>query len=372
MSHPSSNLLPPAGSRIAIAMSGGVDSAVTAKLLVDAGYDCTGLTLRLVPEHEGRSVFEPCCGLEAAEDARRVCQKIGIPHEVMHAVDRFDDRIIQYFMEEYRRGRTPNPCARCNRLIKFGVLYERADRLGAKYIAMGHYARLEARSGRRALRRAVHLPKDQSYVLSPLTQDQLRRALFPLGDLTKEEVRQLAWSLDFAMATKRESQEICFVPDRDYAGYIERRTGTSVAGPIVTESGEVLGEHRGLLHYTVGQRRGLGVAAARPYYVLRLDTVRNALVVGEREATYSQGCLVGPLNWGGMPPTAESFQCRVQIRSRHQAAPAEVTPGYINKGHGASIQFLDPQDAVTPGQWAVCYDEDGYVLCAAIIEAAVA
>jgi tRNA-specific 2-thiouridylase len=353
-------------------MSGGVDSAVTAKLLVEAGYDCVGLTLRLVPEHEGRSVFEPCCGIEAAEDARRVCEKVGIPHEVLHAVERFDDHIIQYFMDEYRQGRTPNPCARCNRLIKFGVLYERADALDAEYIAMGHYARLETRNGRRALRRAVHLPKDQSYVLSPLTQAQLRRAVFPLGAMTKEEVRAHAWRLDFAMATKRESQEICFVPDRDYAGYIERRTGASAPGPIVTASGETVGEHRGLLHYTVGQRRGLGVASGRPYYVLRLDMERNALVVGEREATYSGGCVTGRLCWGAMAPTETPFACRVQIRSRHGAAAATVRPAEDSRGHGASIRFVDPQDAVTPGQWAVCYDEDGYVLCAAIIEAAVA
>ena len=366
------NMLPPPGARVAIAMSGGVDSAVAAKLLTDAGYDCTGVTLRLVPEHEGKAVFEPCCGLEAAEDARRVCEKVGIPHEVMHAVESFDDNIIQYFVDAYRAGQTPNPCVRCNRIIKFGILYDRADALGAEYIAMGHYARVAERNGRRALRRASYLPKDQSYVLAPLTQSQLRRAVFPIGGMTKEEVRECAWGLDFGMATKRESQEICFVPGRDYGGFIERRTGAAEPGPIVTVSGEVIGEHRGLIHYTVGQRRGLGVSAARPYYVVRLDTERNAVVVGGREAVYSAGCVTGAPCWGAIAAPDAPFECLVQLRSRHAAADATIAPRNGSWGHGASIRFAVPQDAVAPGQWAVCYDADGYVLCSAVIESSVA
>ncbi|MBI3119797.1 MAG: tRNA 2-thiouridine(34) synthase MnmA [Candidatus Hydrogenedentes bacterium] len=357
-------MFPPKHSRILVAMSGGVDSAVTAALLTEQGYTCFGVTLRLVPDQGGKSVFEPCCGLEAAQDAKRVCDKLGIAHEVLHAVDRFDRDIISYFVEEYREGRTPNPCVRCNRMIKFGALYQRANELGADYVAMGHYARLEPYGERVALRRAVHREKDQSYVLAPLTQRQLRRALFPLGHLTKDQVRERAWPLDFAMATKRESQEICFVPDRDYAGFIEGRTGAGQPGPILSVRGERLGTHRGLLHYTLGQRRGLGIAAEQPYYVVKLDTARNAVVVGHEDDTYWETFRTGMIAWGGLPLQSAPFECRVQLRSRHTPAPATVTP----TRHGAEVSLHQPERSVTPGQWAVFYDDAGYVLGAATIK----
>ena len=346
-------------------MSGGVDSAVTASLLVEQGYNCVGVTMRLVPEPTTKSVFEPCCGLEAVEDARRICEKVGIPHIVMHAVERFDRDIISHFVDEYTRGRTPNPCARCNRMIKFGALYQRADELNADFIAMGHYARLEQRGNRISLRRAAYLPKDQSYVLSPLTQAQLRRAFFPLGNMTKEQVRAKAWALDFGMATKKESQEICFVPDRDYARIISERVGPSAPGPIYTASGEYLGSHRGLIHYTLGQRRGLGISGPRPYYVIQLDTKNNTLIVGFEEETCTRSFTTGTVCWGGLSPQVEPFTCLVQLRSRHDAALATVTP----KERIFQVEFVDaPQAAVTPGQWAVFYDDDGFVLAAAIIE----
>ena len=345
-------------------MSGGVDSAVTAALLVARGYDCIGVTMRLVPEHEEKSVFEPCCGLEAAADARRVCEKLGIPHQTMHAVERFDQDIIRYFVDEYARGRTPNPCARCNRMIKFGALYTYADKLGADYIAMGHYARLEPRGDRWSLRRAVHRPKDQSYVLAPLTQPQLRRALFPLGELTKQEVREHALGLDFRTANKTESMEICFVPDRDYARVVEARAGASRPGPVLNTRGEVIGEHRGLMHHTLGQRRGLGIAAERPYYVVRLDPERNAVIVGHEEETGCTHFTTGPLCWGGMAPTAKPFDCHVQLRSRHDGAPARVVP----QGRAARIELKTTERSVTPGQWAVCYDDEGFVLCSGIVD----
>ncbi|MBX3176516.1 MAG: tRNA 2-thiouridine(34) synthase MnmA [Candidatus Hydrogenedentes bacterium] len=355
---------PPKNARILVAMSGGVDSAVTASLIAKAGYDCVGVTMRLVPEHEGKSVFEPCCGLEAAQDARRVCDKLGIPHQVMHAVDRFDRDIISHFVEEYQQGRTPNPCARCNRMIKFGALYQWADKIGADYIAMGHYARLEARGDRLSLRRAVHRPKDQSYVLAPLTQPQLRRAWFPLGGMTKKDVRDHAWGLDFGMATKKESQEICFVPDRDYAGWIERRAAPMPPGPIVTTRGAVVGTHRGLMHYTVGQRRGLGVSGPEPYYVIRLDPANNALVIGHADDTYTSRFRTGPVCWGGLARQDSPFTCLVQLRSRHDAVPATVYPDL----RGATVAFEAPEASVTPGQWAVFYDEDGFVLGSAIAQ----
>lgn len=365
-------MLPPKSSKILIAMSGGVDSAVTASILQKAGYDCIGVTMRLVPEHKEKSPFEPCCGLEATQDARRVCDKLGMEHEVLHAIQRFDRDIIDNFVEEYQNGRTPNPCVRCNRMIKFGALYQRADELGAQYIAMGHYVRLEHRGSRLALRRATYRPKDQSYVLSPLTQSQLRRACFPLGEMTKEEVRQHAWELDFAMATKGESQEICFVPDRNYGKYIEGRAGQAAPGPIVTTDGEVLGEHKGLMHHTPGQRRGLGIAAERPYYVLRLRAEDNAVVVGHQEETLCASFTTGPIAWSGLPSQTTPFQCNVQIRSRHAGVVAQVTPlspaENVGDKQGARVVFNAPESAVTPGQWAVFYDEDDFVLGAAIIQ----
>ena len=354
---------PPKSAKILVAMSGGVDSAVTASLIAGAGYECVGVTMRLVPEHKEKSVFEPCCGLEAAEDARRICEKVGIEHQVMHAVDRFDRDIIQHFVAEYQQGRTPNPCARCNRMIKFGALYQWADKIGADYIAMGHYARLEEWGSRRSLRRATYQPKDQSYVLAPLTQPQLRRAWFPLGEMTKEEVRKHAWGLDFGMATKKESQEICFIPNRDYAGWIENRATSMPSGPILSTDGKVLGSHEGLMHYTIGQRRGLGVSGPRPYYVVRLDTEKNAVIVGHAEETFSASFVTGPICWGGMGRQEDPFHCLIQLRSRHQAVGATIYP---QKG-GARIEFDVPEQAITPGQWAVFYDEAGYVLASAIV-----
>lgn len=361
-------MLAPREAKVLVAMSGGVDSAVAASLLVEQGCDCIGLTLRLVPDHPERSVFEPCCGLEASQDARRVCAKLGMPHEVMYAIDRFERDIISYFTEEYLAGRTPNPCVRCNRMVKFGALYRRADELGAQYIAMGHYARLENRGPRLALRRGVFRQKDQSYVLAPLTQAQLRRAVFPLGAMCKDEVREQARRFDFRSAEKPDSQELCFVPDRNYAGYLEGRAGKLKPGPILSTSGEPLGQHTGLARYTIGQRRGLGIASDRPLYVVNLDTARNALIVGYDEETLCSQFETGRICWGGLPPQEAPFTCRAQIRSRHTAVPATVTPQFTpgNKT-GASVTLHEPQKAVTPGQWAVFYDDEDYVLASAPI-----
>lgn len=347
-----------------VAMSGGVDSAAAAAILQQQGYECLGVTLRLVPDYPGASPFEPCCGLEAAEDARRVCEGLGIPHQILHAVDYFDEEIVANFIAEYQRGRTPNPCIRCNLRIKFGRLYELADSLGAEYVAMGHYAQLEHYQGRWALRRAVSRSKDQSYVLAPLSQEQLRRAVFPLGGMTKEESRAAVRHIDYVSSAKRESQEICFVPGRDYGGFIEKRLGrAAIPGPIVNTQGEVLGQHKGLIHYTIGQRRGLGIGASGPYYVLRLDIAKNTLVAGHRDETFLSRFATGPIRWGAIPPQETPLEAQVQLHSRHQAVPGVLEP----MGEGGRIRLLKPQSSITPGQWAVCYVDDR-VAASAIVE----
>lgn len=353
----------PKGARIVIAMSGGVDSAVAAAMLTEAGFDCIGVTLRLVPDHPAQTLFEPCCGLEAAGDARRVCEQLGMPHEVLHAVAQFDEAIIAPFVREYQDGRTPNPCIWCNRRIKFGALYARADALGAAHVAMGHFVCREYRNGRFALRRARHRGKDQSYVLAALTQAQLQRAIFPLGEHSKQEVRAYAAARGLAVAARSESQEICFVPDRDYAGFIARRAGAATPGPILNTVGNTLGTHRGLIHYTIGQRRGMGIASERPYYVVRLDPGQNAVIVGHEEECFCAAFSVGEICWGALPPQDQPLSCRVQIRSRHSAAPAQLIPGDTE----SQVRLVQPQRSVTPGQWAVFYDEDDYVLAAAMI-----
>lgn len=345
-------------------MSGGVDSAVAAALLTEQGYACMGITLRLVPEPPGKPVFEPCCGLEAAHEAGRVCESLGIPHQVVYAVDRFAEAIIEPFVMEYARARTPNPCVLCNRKIKFAVLLEQAEKLGVAYAATGHFTRMETREGRAVLRRAEYREKDQSYMLAALTPEQLARCLFPLGGMTKEAVRAYAQSKGLNVAARPESQEICFIPSNDYGAFIEDRRGASAPGPILSSEGKPLGEHKGLIHYTVGQRRGLGIAAPRPLYVVRLDRERNAVIVGFEEETFCDRFTTGELHWSGCDPQTEPLECQVQIRARHTAAPCLLTP----TSTGAKVHLFEPQRSVTPGQWAVFYDTEDYVLAAGIIE----
>jgi tRNA-uridine 2-sulfurtransferase len=359
------NFMPPPGSKILIAMSGGVDSAAAAAILVEAGYQCMGGTLRMTDDKaSSSSVYESCCGLQAAEDARHICEQLNIPHRTIRVVEKFEKHIINYFAEEYIAGRTPNPCIRCNRMIKFGLLFCEARNLGYDFVAMGHYARLSHRNERIALRKAAYLPKDQSYVLAPLTQSQLRRACFPLGELTKEEARSAAGRVNDAIGKKKESQEICFVSDRNYLPVIESHAGVGAPGYIRDLAGNILGTHKGIHAYTIGQRKGLGISAEKPLYVVRIDPSDNTVYVGRDEQSFTRHFSTGPLFWGAIPPQKTSLRAYVQIRYKHIPVLSEVTP-FTN---GANVVMDIPQKAITPGQWAVFYDEDGFIDASAIIQ----
>lgn len=350
-------------SKVLVAMSGGVDSSVIAALLMEEGRELVGVTMRVVPEMPKKSVFEPCCSVEGAKDARAVAERLGFPHYTVNYLDEFEDEVVGNFVSEYRQGRTPNPCVRCNLYLKFGILLDKARELGADRVATGHYVRLQRRGGRYAIQRAVYRPKDQSYVLAGLSQEQLARALFPLGELTKEQTRERARALGLKTADKAESQEICFIPDNDYRGFLERRVGPSRPGPILNAQGETLGEHTGLANYTVGQRKGLGLTAPRPLYVLRLDVEGNALVVGYEEKTCSPSLVATGIVWGALPAQSAPFACKAQIRYLHEAVAAMAIPC----GDTLEVRFETPQRSVTPGQWVVLYDEEDCVISAGLI-----
>jgi len=334
-------------------MSGGVDSSVAAALLLEQGYHVQGITMRVLPvcddDHDS-----------TVTDARAVADHLGIPHHVIDLHDTFEKNVIQYFVHEYAAGLTPNPCVRCNRQIKFGVLREKANNLGAQWIATGHYVRKARVHDRWTVRRAACRAKDQSYVLAVLTQEQLASALFPLGDIeSKETARARARDLGLNVAEREESQECCFIPNDDYRAFLASRQIPSRPGPIMSTDGRVLGEHTGLPNYTIGQRRGLGIPAERPLYVIRMDTRANTLIVGFEEETYCRGLIMGDLNWCGMAPTRDTFASTVQIRYLHKPVQATVSPEPGSKT--ARITFADAQRAVTPGQWAVLYDADWVV-----------
>jgi tRNA-specific 2-thiouridylase len=357
-----------ARSRVVVAMSGGVDSSVAAALLVEQGYDCVGVFMRQGrPEEADDSlpIVEParaghqgCCSVADAVDARRVADRLGIP---LYPLDLTADfgRIIDYFADEYGRGRTPNPCVRCNSWLKFGRLFEHADAIGATHVATGHYAQLAAdESGERRLLRGLERARDQSYVLFEVSRDRLARMLLPIGGLPKAEVRTRAATLGLATADKPDSQEICFVAPGRHAALVSRRLGGSRAGEIVDPSGRVLGRHPGIEHFTVGQREGLGIATGERLYVIRIEAEACRVVVGPRDAVPEQELLATDATWLGPPPTAP-FECLVQCRAQRPAAPAIVTP---LPGHRFTARFTGGPDAspgaISPGQPAVCYHAD--------------
>jgi tRNA-specific 2-thiouridylase len=351
--------------RIIVAMSGGVDSSTAAALLKEEGYDVIGLTMHLWDQAgDGEGNFGRCCPPEDIRDARRVADQIGIPHYVVNLKEAFEEEVINNFIGEYLQGRTPNPCIHCNDRIKFGLLLHKAEELGARALATGHYARIlrgpsrgKEMEKRYLLLRGQDRNKDQSYFLFTLTQGQMARVVFPLGDKTKGEVRQLAARLGLRVAEKADSQEVCFVPDDDYRRFLEARRGKEISrtGEIVNCRGEVLGYHHGIYSYTIGQRRGLGIAAPNPYYVLALDGSQNRVIIGERDELWANGLVADRMNWISFPGLEEEVEALVQIRSRHPGVPAVLSSLGEEK---VRVQFKTPQRSVTPGQAAVFYQGD--------------
>ncbi|MCF7801495.1 MAG: tRNA 2-thiouridine(34) synthase MnmA [Candidatus Marinimicrobia bacterium] len=352
------------GAKVVVAMSGGVDSSMAAKLLVDAGYAVVGITMKLWGyKDSGGNVVEDsnCCSLDDIHNAAIVCTQLGIPHYTLDYSEKFREMVVKNFVEEYKRGRTPNPCVLCNTEMKWRALLEKVDDLGADYIATGHYARKvrNPETGAWRIARARDEKKDQSYVLWGIQPDGLAQTLFPLGDLTKDEIRALAAASNLRTAHTPESQDICFIPDNDYRRFLKEKHATDLVdvapGDIMDMHGEKLGEHKGIPFYTVGQRKGLGLATGEPMFVTQIDKERNTIRVGHREETLSETFLVEDLNWFEEVPAGESVRVFAHIRYNHPGEWATVT---VETDGVARVVYDNPQAAITPGQSAVFYQED--------------
>jgi len=344
--------------RVLCGMSGGVDSSAAAALLLEQGYEVVGVTLKLWPQDCVSRAEDKCCGPQAVTDARSVCHNLGIRYYLIDEAKDFQKHVIGYFADEYKAGRTPNPCVMCNEHLKFGRLIERADQLGADKIATGHFARVEQdeATGRYLLKRGHDEHKDQTYFLFSLRQDQLSRALFPLGEKTKSDTREVARECNLKTADKEESMEICFVPDNDYGGFLQKAgLAQKHRGEIVDLQGRVLGHHEGIEFYTIGQRKGLGLSAPNPLYVLELNAKENRVVVGPVENLESDTFEVERCNWIAFEELTEPIEVTTRIRYNHSGTMATVEPG----ANGcASIKLHTPQRAIAPGQACVFYQDD--------------
>lgn len=342
--------------RVMLGMSGGVDSSAAALLLQKTGYEVTGVTLRLRPPclASGGTGGDP--QLSDIEDARRVCGRLGIEHRVMDLTERFEQAVIAPFAALYEAGRTPNPCVLCNPAIKFGAMLDRAEQMGFDYIATGHYARIEQTPQGRWLLKKSPAAKDQSYVLYGLSQRQLARTLLPIGGYAKPEIRALAEAAGLAVARKKDSQEICFVDDNDYAAFLERYTGhPAQPGDFLDAAGNVIGRHRGVTHYTVGQRKGLGVSFGRPMYVTGIDAEHNTVTLGEERERYASELTAGDLNF--IPFDTLESEREAQVKVRYSASPTKANLIPLPAGR-VRVVFETPQKSVAPGQAAVFYDGD--------------
>lgn len=354
--------------KVAVGMSGGVDSSVAAYLLKEQGYDVIGVTMQIWQDEDPLAQAENggCCGLSAVDDARRVADRLGIPYYVLNFKREFKENVIDYFMDEYMHARTPNPCIACNRYVKWEALLNRARELGCDYIATGHYARVvQFDNGRYALKKSATDRKDQTYALYNLTQEQLAHTLMPVGEYEKEQIREIAAKIGLLIANKPDSQEICFIPDNDYAGYIERESGkTFPKGNFVDLEGNILGTHKGIIHYTIGQRKGLGLSMGSPVFVVDIRPETNEVVIGSNLDTFHDSLYAGKVNLMSVDALEGEREVVAKIRYSHKGAPCRIR---MVDEDTVLCKFEEPVRAITPGQAVVFYDGD-IVLGGAVID----
>lgn len=345
---------------VMLGMSGGVDSSVAAAILLEKGYDVIGVTMQIWPDmaEERQKTEGGCCSLSAVDDARHVANKLEIPYYVLNFKDIFQEKVIDYFKEEYLQGRTPNPCIACNRHVKFDAMLRKATAMGIDYVATGHYAKIafDERLERYVLKKSVTERKDQTYALYNLSQEQLARILMPIGDYTKDRVREIAAGIDMIVASKPDSQEICFVEDNDYGRFISENTDSEIVpGDFTDTKGNVLGKHKGIVHYTVGQRKGLGISFGKPMYVVEIDIHRNRVVLGDDTEVFSNALIADDLNFIALDKLESAMRIKAKIRYSAREADAELMPCDNGK---AKVVFDSPQRAITPGQSVVFYNGD--------------